>query len=360
MTELALRNGDGMAAPDFVNTFAGVARFAQLIAMTAFVPQSLRVVREDRSIDYEATAAQVTGAIMYGRELGLGEMTALRSVVVIRGTPALTAVAYRGLVQSAGHSIVVRESTATRAVVRVRRAGTNDVMESVWTIDRAKQMRIQGFGNPDGQWQRQPQNMLLARASAEASRWVAADRLLGLYVAEEIDDIDPETGPDTAPGPVPPKKQRAARRRTSPPPAGTAGPLPPPPPPANAGTVGGEAAGPGGNSAEADQDPGETDGGESPPAAPSESAATHEPGPAADPIEPGQVRRLGTGLKAAGITDPDVARGMVSRWVGREVAATADLTRTEAAQALDALHAWQQEAKTKPAYEDVQLPEEEQ
>jgi hypothetical protein len=90
------------------------ASVAVSLAPTPFVPQSLRG-RDDKT-----TAANITAAILTGAELGLTPMASLRSIVVIQGTPAMTAVALRGLVQSAGHEVWVEVESSDRAGGRLR------------------------------------------------------------------------------------------------------------------------------------------------------------------------------------------------------------------------------------------------
>ena len=192
---------------------AGIAR---VLAPTAFVPESLkRWVTDEQGerigLDLDATIATVTAALLAGQELGLGPMASLRSIDVVRGTPVLRAHALRGLLLQRGHEIAVVESTGTRATVRARRAGSETVQSSTWTIDRARQLGVAGGDN----YRRQAQSMLVARATAEASRWVAADAILGLpYIAEELDGLANGSDPlalDAAGEPEPPPR-RAARR----------------------------------------------------------------------------------------------------------------------------------------------------
>lgn len=162
------------------------AREAHTIALslvkTSFVPQSMRNKPE------EAAAAILTGA-----EIGLTPMAALRSIDVIQGTPAMRAHALRGLVQSRGHEVWVEESNSNRAVVCGRRKGESQVQQSIWTLDRARALTLLVKDN----WKKQPQAMLVARATSELCRLIASDVLLGLpYSIEELsDDQIPEAAP---------------------------------------------------------------------------------------------------------------------------------------------------------------------
>ena len=313
------------AAADLVNwsmqaeAAAGVARS---IVGTAFVPASLRVTDERNQLDYDATIATVTAALLTGQELGFSPMASLRSIVIIppgSGTPALLAAALRALVLHRGHEIWVVESTASRAVVRGRRLGSEIVQESVWTIDRARTLKLRSFGDPNGQWQRQPANMLVARATAEVARWIASDAMMGLpYIVEEFEDGDgdapsPAAGengtaalaPGAATAPRRPAAKRAARPGRS---RGSVRPVPALPaatPPGNGGA----------------------------------GQETGDEAPAAEPISASQRAALWAGLKKLGLTDRDEALAAVSKWISREVTSSNALTRAEAGVALTALGA---------------------
>ncbi|MER7131198.1 hypothetical protein [Streptosporangium saharense] len=148
---------------------------AESLARTSFVPASLRGKPDD-----------ITAAILAGQELGLQPMATLRSIDVIQGTPGLRAHAMRGLVQSRGHSVQVVESTPDRCVMRGRRAGEQEWQQVEWTIARATQMGLTG----KDQWKKQPQTMLVARATGEICRLIASDVLYAMpYAAEELDGM---------------------------------------------------------------------------------------------------------------------------------------------------------------------------
>jgi hypothetical protein len=170
---------------------------AQRLVTTSFVPRT-----------YAGKAGEAAAAIMTGREIGLSPLAALRAIDIIQGTPAMRAITLRALVQSSGHEIWVDESTATRAVVRGRRRNSDKVETSEWSIDRARSMQLLSKDN----WKKQPTAMLLARATSELARLIAADVLLGLpYSVEELDDVEqPEAR--SAETPAPKRSTRTARR----------------------------------------------------------------------------------------------------------------------------------------------------
>lgn len=151
-------------------------RIAQSLSKTSFVSTTLR-----------GKPDEITAAILTGQEVGLEPMAALRSIDIISGTPALRANTQRGLVQSRGHEVWVEESSATKAIVCGQRKGSERVQKSVWTMDRATRL---GLAQKDN-WRKQPEAMLVARASAEVCRLIASDVLLGLpYAVEELDDTE--------------------------------------------------------------------------------------------------------------------------------------------------------------------------
>lgn len=151
-----------------------VNQIAVSLAKTSFVPASLRGKPED-----------ITAAILAGREMGMKPMATLKSIDVIQGTPALRAHAMRALLQSHGHEIELVESDPKHCVMRGRRAGGENWQTVAWDLARAAQMGLTG----KAEWKKQPQTMLVARATGEICRLVAADVLYAMpYAAEELRD----------------------------------------------------------------------------------------------------------------------------------------------------------------------------
>jgi hypothetical protein len=208
---------DASALHAWVDAANAATTVAITLARTPFVPQSLRAVRTSKDQTPEEieqiTVGNVVAAMLTGQELGLQPMASLRSVDVINGTPALRAITQRALVQSHGHKMWLVESTQTRAVVRGQRHGTEPVQESVWTMDRARQLGVAGRD----QWRKQPAAMLVARATGELSRLIAADVLMAVpYNAEELSDgvlvetVETQTEPAATPAPRTAQRRRRA------------------------------------------------------------------------------------------------------------------------------------------------------
>lgn len=147
---------------------------AKSLVKTSFVPQS-----------YQGKPEEAAAAIVTGLGMGLDPLASLRSMDVIQGTPAFRALTIRAIVQAHGHEIWVEESTSHRAIVKGRRKGSDKVETSVWDMDRARALGLLNKPN----WKNQGGTMLVARATSECGRLVAADALLGMaYSIEELED----------------------------------------------------------------------------------------------------------------------------------------------------------------------------
>jgi len=282
------------------------ANIAKALAPTDFVPEQLRRYENPeerdprkRVLNYDQTVQTVAAVLLAGQELGFRPMASLRAFTIIRGTVAMYALAARALLLNHGHDVIVVETTSTRAIVRARRFGTDQWQQSTWDLDRARTARLFP-GHPDGNWSRQPKAMLVARATAEASRWVAADAMLGLPLfVEEVEDghlVPPgmiagaveEGQAPAAPAPVAPAAAKRARQKA---PARAALPSGPPPP--------------------------------------------EPPAPVAEPVDDQpkptqqQMKKLHAGLRDLQITDKEQGLALLSAWISRPLASTSNLNRPE-------------------------------
>ncbi len=176
MTDLVRRNTD-----TWTDVLPAVGDLATKIAQTDFVPDAMR-----------GKPAVVAAAILYGRELGMEPMTALRSINVIKGKPALSAESMRALILAAGHELRFVEMTATRCIIEGRRRGQDEPTRVTYTMDDAKKAGLAG----QQQYAKMPRQMLSARATAELARLIFADVIGGLLSDVELyesDDNEPTT-----------------------------------------------------------------------------------------------------------------------------------------------------------------------
>lgn len=176
---------------------SAVHKISQALAGTSFVPKAM-----------QGRPDEIAAQILYGRDVNLPPMVALQQIHVIEGRPSLSALSMRGLAQSKGVKFRHDEMTETRCKISAMAPGDREWTTVSWTIDRAKKLGLTSKSN----WIKQPQAMLIARATAELCRLVAAPLFLGMsYSSEELRDgtdlIDDEPPAETAPA-------RKANQRT--------------------------------------------------------------------------------------------------------------------------------------------------
>lgn len=135
---------------------------------------------------YRGKPDEATAAILAGIEMGLMPMASLRAFDDIQGTPAPKAITLRAVVQSRGHDLEVVEADAVHCIVEGRRKGSDRWQRLEWTIERAT---LAGYPAKNPKWKTDPTAQLVARATAEMSRWLDSAAIMGMpYSAEEISD----------------------------------------------------------------------------------------------------------------------------------------------------------------------------
>jgi hypothetical protein len=180
----------------WVEVLGAVGDLASKISTTAFVPDEMR-----------GNQAAVAAAILTGRELGVGPMTSLQHIHVIKGKPGLSAQLMRSLILSAGHELRYGDTSDTRCVVEGRRRGETEWTKVTFTADQAKRAKI-NLGD-------YPEDKLVARATSRLARRLFADAIGGLaYTVEELEDAD--QGQATASAAPSTRTARRATRQAEP------------------------------------------------------------------------------------------------------------------------------------------------
>lgn len=161
---------------------------ANVVAKTEFVPEA-----------YRGKPAACMAALLYGADLGLGEMQSLQAVHVIKGKPTLSAEAMRALIIAAGHSIDVLAYTNEVVTMCGRRGDTGKEVTVSFSMEDARTAGLTSSGSNYGKY---PRPMLSARCTSELGRLQFPDVLMGVsYTPEEMgDERDPEPEPE---GPIP-------------------------------------------------------------------------------------------------------------------------------------------------------------
>jgi hypothetical protein len=289
----------------WITVVRDIIRIADVIYDTPFVPDGLR-----------GSSPAVAAAMLAGREMGLGIMTSLANIDVIRGKPTQKALLMRAMILSRGHKWQDVDVTDSRAVVRGCRKGESEWTEVTFTDANAKRAGID-LG-------KYPADKLYARATSRLARRKFADVIAGMpYSAEELEDGEAAEGTvtETAESNGHPEPAKAAaktaqrRTRAAPAPAPAAGtpqkPDGPPLPPL----------------------PGEED-----PSGPA-SDRTEAAGPEADDrATPGWVGLIVKHFERIGYTDRGVRLGLTAQIAGLDsLASTKDLTPDQAKVVLDTL-----------------------
>lgn len=167
-----LRTG-GTVAGIIPQTIDEVVRLATGIAKSGLAPSTMN------------TPEKITVAILTGLEIGLPPMFSLQKIAVVNGRPALWGDALPALLWSRGFKIREWTENDTAHCEVTRPDGST--IERTFSDADAKAAGLLGKAGP---WTQYKPRMRAMRARGFACRDGAADVLGGLYVAEELDDIE--------------------------------------------------------------------------------------------------------------------------------------------------------------------------
>ena len=155
---------------------------------------------------FQGKPAMVGAVIMFGQELGLTPMVAVRSVCVISGTMTLKAELMLTLALQRGVKAKWAENTNEAATLVLSRDGV-EFLPVRFTLEDAKRAELLG----NATWKKYPGNMLRARAITNAIRMHCPD-VLGpcIYSEEEMRDLEEAAPISATPAPLPREEARAA------------------------------------------------------------------------------------------------------------------------------------------------------
>lgn len=131
---------------------------------------------------------QAMALMLIAQAEGRHPATIAQEYDVIQGRPALKSQATLARFQAAGGRIqwTKRSDTECSAVFSHPQGGDCEI---TWSIERASKAGLVGKDN----WKKFPAQMLSARVVAEGVRAVFPACLNGLYIAEEVQDMEPRT-----------------------------------------------------------------------------------------------------------------------------------------------------------------------
>jgi hypothetical protein len=172
---LAIRGGDPAALD--LGTAAVTFQTLKVLAATEFVPAGLR-----------NRPAAVLGAVLLGRDYGLGPLEALRLVDVIDGSPAPSAELWLRLYRQAGHRLSIEQADDQACILIGERGDTGEKLKVSFTLadaERAGLLTLDPDGRPIARskagkampWQTFTADLLWARAVSRLVRRLAPDAL---------------------------------------------------------------------------------------------------------------------------------------------------------------------------------------
>lgn len=285
-------------------------RYAQALAQAGSLPKQ-----------YRQRPADLLLAMAYSSALGLSLAVVLTEVHVVDGRPSMSATLMASLARRAGHRVRTRAERDGQgrpvAVCEVRRADDPDYpFVTRWDWERAERAGLVGKDN----WRHYPEQMLRARAVAEAVREACPEVMLGHTDDELGVPVSPTVEQQQTAGPVDVTDAELVDAELVDYEQGTV----------EQDTVDQDPV----EAAEPDLDETEPER----PADPEQQTVGPEPVPAADRPTPAATRRMFAALRAAGHTGRDETLAWLGEHVGRTLASSTELTAAEVSSVIDRLH----------------------
>lgn len=202
-------NAITISAPS-IPTMAEVESLKEICKVAAYSGFLSSTAKRD---DMAARVADAFFVVMYGRELGIPAMTALKTIYVVEGKPSCSGEALLSLMRRAGVQVDVPDPAQVwkekSATVRVRRPG-GEWKSFTYTEEMATKAGLWG----KNVWAKYWGQMLIWRAVSMASKFECSDITGGLYTIEEL---APLTALDADGAPlgniITPARQDAANER---------------------------------------------------------------------------------------------------------------------------------------------------
>jgi hypothetical protein len=152
----------------------------------------------------EETKAKVMLAICKGSEVGYGPVTAVSTIMIINNKACIYGDGATALVQNSGKVDWIKTGIESKddsgkwgegykVTVSLKRKDQDEPYVRSFSFEDAKRARLHGKQGP---WTDYPERQCYWRAASWAYRDGCADALMGLEVAEEVQDYATEAGRD--------------------------------------------------------------------------------------------------------------------------------------------------------------------
>lgn len=141
--------------------------------------------------------AGVLSIMLLARELGISPMNAISGMFhVVQGKVELSAKGITYLIRRHGHQLKLRSLMSDRCVILGKRSDTQEEMEVAYTLEDARKAGLLKSG---GGWEKNPKDMLFARAVSRLGRWLFTDCLGTCYVEGELQETIEKKTVESAP-----------------------------------------------------------------------------------------------------------------------------------------------------------------
>ena len=147
---------------------------------------------------YRGNPGAVLLAMDWADRVGLSVMDAIHGVAWVQGKPVIDATLLRALATRAGYRVLVTDASRESATAKVVLQTGETLGTVTYTIEDAKTAGLAGKDN----WKKNPEDMLVARATSRAVRRYCSDALVGGALTEdeaEVLEVDVPTVTVTAP-----------------------------------------------------------------------------------------------------------------------------------------------------------------
>jgi hypothetical protein len=136
--------------------------------------------------NYRSNPGAVLLAMDWADRVGLSVMDAIHGVAWVQGKPVIDATLLRALATRAGYRVLVTDASRESATAKVVLTGTGETLGTVtYTIEDARTAGLAGKDN----WKKNPEDMLVARATSRAVRRYCSDALVGGALTEDEAEV---------------------------------------------------------------------------------------------------------------------------------------------------------------------------
>lgn len=174
-------------------------RLSEAFVMAGMAPKSYVVEKQDAggnnikgTVDHKATCARVMIGIMHGMAIGYAPTIALANIMIINNKACLYGDGASALINKSGIVEYIKTDITGetwgplfKVTVSLKRKDQSEPIVRSFTYEDAKRAKLLGKYGP---WQDYPERQCYWRAWSWAARDGASDALMGLHVAEEVQD----------------------------------------------------------------------------------------------------------------------------------------------------------------------------